>query len=191
MAVAAGSDQRGFHPVYCSRAGARVELAGAQWSEFRDLEKPDSAVWNVPAERMKQRQAHDVPLPRQAVAILLEQRAYVAKHYPAGSDYVFPSRDSGRKHIDGDNQRRTLTFLGYGPDSSTPQSVHGMRHSFLTMAAEAGQSLEIADRCLAHSDGNKVRARYNMSVQLGQRRAVMQWWSDEIERMKAGYQVAA
>jgi len=173
---------------FIARAPVRAsELAGAKWAEFHDLTDPDKALWIIPAERMKQRQRHDVPLSPQVVAILTAQRAYVDSHYPGGSEYVFPNRDSGRRHIDGDNQRRTLAFLGYGPRDANPQSVHGLRHTFLTMAAEAGQSVEIADRCLAHSDANKVRARYNMSVQLAQRRALLLWWSDEIERLKAGY----
>jgi hypothetical protein len=166
------------------------ELAGARWSEFSNLDDPDKALWVIPSERMKQRQAHEVPLSKQAVKILLKQRAYVKEHYPAGSEYVFPHRDTGRKHIQGDNQKRTLDGLGWGGKLGK-HSVHGFRHSFLTMAAEAGQSLEIADRCLAHSDGNKVRARYNMSVQLTQRRAMLQWWSDEIERMEREYKVPA
>lgn len=177
------------------------ELAGAKWSEFRDLDDPAKALWIVPAERMKQRKEHHMPLSRQAVAVLMAQRAEIAERYPAGSDYVFPHRDTGKRHVDGDNQRRTLVGLGYGPTVKRPDgqvvtnsyahSVHGFRHSFMTFAAEAGQSIEIADRVLAHEDRNRVRARYNLSAQLDQRRAMLQWWADQIEQMKNGYKVPA
>lgn len=161
------------------------ELAGATWAEFRDLDDPTKALWVVPGARMKQREEHVVPLPRQAVAILIEQRAEVAARYPTGSDYVFPSRDTGRQHIDGDNQKRTLNALGYGDR----HSVHGFRHSFTTMAAEAGQDVRIAHRCTGHQERDPVLRRYDMSKQIEQRRAMLVWWADQIESMKNGYKV--
>lgn len=163
------------------------ELAGARWVEFQHLEDDwldAKALWTIPAERMKQREAHEMPLPKQAVAILLAQRAYVNKHYPAGSEYVFPHRDTGRKHVEGDNQKRTLNVLGY----DGVHSVHGFRHSAMTIAVEAGRSEALWDRILAHTRKG-VAARYNMAVQLQQRRVEIQWWADEIEVMKNGYTV--
>jgi integrase len=160
------------------------ELAGARWDEFKHLEDPARAIWHIPAERMKQRQAQDIPLPRQAVALLIEQRQYVKDHYPRGSAYVFPARDTGAEHVDGDNQRRTLVSLGYGPDAGRlAHSVHGFRHSAMTMATEAGRDDRLWDLILAHARKG-TSARYNLAVQLDQRRVELQWWSDEIERMK-------
>src|SRR5207253_6344511 len=129
-------------------------------------------------------------LSRQAVAILLAQREYVRETYPTGSDYVFPNRDTPRRHIKGDNQRRTLTALGYGPGDATSQSIHGFRHSFLTLTGKAGQDVFLADRCLAHMVKG-VMGRYLTTDLPEQRRALLQWWADEIERLKDSYKVAA
>jgi integrase len=164
-----------------------AELAGARWDEFEHLEDDTRAVWHIPAERMKQRQAHDVPLSTQAVAILTEQLEYVKAHYPRGSDYVFPARDTGSRHVDGINMRRVLTSLGHGPDAGKlSQSVHGFRHSAMTLAVEAGRDDRLWDLILAHARKGTA-ARYNMAEQMRQRRVELQWWSDEIERMKDSY----
>lgn len=164
------------------------EITGARWAEFEHLEDPARAVWHVPGERMKQREPHDVPLSRQAVAILLEQRGYVAGHYPGGSEYVFPGRDSGRTHIDGDNQQRSLNALGFGH----VHSVHGMRHAFETLAGKlrGPEAAFLAHLCTAHALTG-VMARYVNTDMPEHRRELLQWWADEIERMKRDYTVAA
>lgn len=162
------------------------ELAGARWAEFRDLDDPAKALWIIPGPRMKQREEFAVPLPPQALAILLEQRAYVVERYPRGSEYVFPNRDTGSRHIKGDNQKRSLNALGWGK----VQSIHGMRHSFATLAAKAGKDVFLADRCLAHSVKG-VMGLYLSTDLPEQRRAMLQWWADEIERLKNGYKVPA
>jgi integrase len=165
------------------------ELAGARWDEFEHLDDDSRAVWHIPAERMKQRQAHDVPLSTQAVAILAEQLEYVKSHYPRGSAFVFPARDTGAKHVDGVNMRRVLTALGHGPDKGKyAQSVHGFRHSAFTLAVEAGRDDRLWDLILAHARKGTA-ARYNMAEQMKQRRVELQWWADEVERLREGYKV--
>lgn len=164
------------------------ELADAQWSEMKDLDKPESARWEIPAERMKAKRPHIVPLSRQALAILLEQRAARPQ-----SPYCFPHRDRDRSPMHEQNLTRVFQFLGYAPrpgkEGKTLQTAHGLRTCFSTLAREAGQDDGVIELCLAHADRNKVRAAYNRANRLTERRALMQWWADEIERLKNGYKV--
>jgi integrase len=157
----------------------RSELAEAQWSEFRDLDKPELARWEIPAERMKAKRPHIVPLAPQAVAILEAQRAARPQ-----SPYCFPHRDRDRSPMEGDNLLRVFDFLGY----KGRQTAHGLRTCFSTIAREAGQDDGVIELCLAHADRNKVRAAYNRAERLEERRALMCWWAGEIERLKVSYQ---
>lgn len=170
------------------RAGT---LAKARWADFKDLDDPSRALWVVPAGDMKQRNAHEYPLSRQVCALLIEQREYVASHYPAGSPYVFPHRDTGRAHVTGANQLRALKAILklYKLPEST-QSVHGMRHTAMTMAMEAGRPRDVWNMgVLGHVHGDAVEARYDLSKQLEARRAELAWWSDRVEAMRDGYTV--
>lgn len=164
------------------------ELAGAQWSEMRDLDKPELARWEIPAARMKAKRPHIVPLAPAAVAILEAQRRARPE-----STYCFPHRDRDRSPMDPQNLTRVFQFLGYAPRPGEPgkvqQTAHGLRTCFSTIARERGQDDSVIELCLAHADRNKVRAAYNRAERLDERRAVLQWWADEIERLKVSYKV--
>jgi integrase len=78
--------------------------------------------------------------------------------------------------------QKYLTACGYDEHQHKP---HGFRSSFTTLATEAGQEGAIIELCLAHADSNKVRAAYNRAARMDARRALMQWYSDYIEELKA------
>jgi integrase len=163
------------------------EMAGARWSEFRHLDDPANALWVIPAERMKQRKEHEVPLSRQACAILLAQREYVRQNYPRGSAYVFPQREDSTRHIQSDNQARLLTTLGI-----KGQSIHGFRHSFETMTAKARgpEAAFLAHLCTAHEiDG--VMGRYVVTDMPEHRRELFQWWADRIDALVKAHETGA
>lgn len=139
------------------------EATGALWTEF-DL---DAAIWTIPAERMKARRVHTVPLPRQAESLLRELRE------TAISEAVFPSRSKPGATM----AERTLNALlernGYAG-----VSVHGFRSLFSTWANERGENPDVVERCLAHVHGNAVRAAYNHAQYLTERRDLLQRWAD-------------
>ncbi|OEJ71773.1 integrase [Klebsiella pneumoniae] len=141
----------------------KQEATGARWAEF-DLE---AALWTIPAERMKARREHSIPLPRQAVKLLQELRD------TATSDAVFPSRSKAG----GTMSERTLNALlertGYAG-----VSVHGFRSLFSTYWNEQGANPDIIERCLAHVHQNAVRRAYNHAQHIAERRDLLQRWAD-------------
>jgi integrase len=154
------------------------ELIGAVWGEFKDLDKPELARWEIPASRMKMKRVHVVPLSRQALELVLARRA-VLGGAPAAHTFVFPSMGNtieGR-HMAPSTLTDALNALGY-KDRHTP---HGFRASFSTLAHEAGKEHRLIELCLAHQDGDKVSASYNSATQLVARRELMQWYSDMID----------
>ena len=154
------------------------ELRAAQWSEFHDLDNPALARWEIPAERMKMKRAHVVPLSRQAVDVLKAQQANAA---PRAGGFVFPNARVPGECISQGAIQKYLTACGY---DETQHKPHGFRSSFTTLATEAGQEGAIIELCLAHADSNKVRAAYNRAARMDARRALMQWYSDYIETLK-------
>ena len=76
-----------------------------------------------------------------------------------------------------------------GESGKVQQTAHGLRTCFSTIAREAGQDDGVIELCMAHADRNKVRAAYNRALRLEERRALMIWWADEIERLKVSYKV--
>ncbi|MEM9222194.1 MAG: integrase arm-type DNA-binding domain-containing protein [Pseudomonadota bacterium] len=147
------------------------ELRKAEWSEF-DLA---SAVWVVPAERMKMRRPHRVPLPSQAIGVLHELRRVTGDGL-----LVFPSVRSPRRPMSENTVTAALRSLGYLGDEMT---AHGFRATFSTLANEAGLwSADAIERALAHVDANKVRRVYARGEHWEERVKLMQWWADEIYR---------
>lgn len=153
------------------------ELAGAEWSHF-DLE---AAEWRIPAEIMKMRQMHIVPLSRQAVAILRELHALTGH-----GRYLFPSgrhRSKANPHA----PMKSITFvaalrrLGYSKDEMT---FHGFRSMASTILHERGYNRDWIERQLAHAERNGVRASYNHAEYLPERRKMMQDWADYLTGLK-------
>ena len=151
------------------------ELAAAEWAHF-DL---DAAEWRIPAEVMKMRQPHIVPLSRQALEILREL------HQWSGQDrFLFPGRPKkGEKNAP--IRSMSLVFalrrLGYSKDEMT---FHGFRSMASTVLNEKGYNRDWIERQLAHSERNGVRASYNHAQYLPERRKMMQDWADYLSEVK-------
>lgn len=162
------------------------ELRGARWEEFSfDLEDPPEGEkpqhpdpqWRIPAERMKMREQHLVPLSRQAVAILRELHAITG---PDG--YLFPSVRSKRQSISENTINAALRSAGYTKDQMTG---HGFRHMASTLLHEKGYKSELVERQLSHGDRNVMRATYNFAEYLPERRRMMQEWADYLDGLAA------
>jgi integrase len=151
------------------------ELIGATWDEI-DLE---GAAWIVPAERMKMKTEHVVPLSRQAVEILRELQAI-----GGGSRYVFPGRNAD-KPISNNTMLFALYRLGY----KGKMTGHGFRAVASTILNESGFRADVIERQLAHCERNDVRGAYNRAEYLPERRTMMQQWADMLGAMVEGAQV--
>ncbi|WP_127562454.1 tyrosine-type recombinase/integrase [Nioella ostreopsis] len=150
------------------------ELRQALWSEF-DL---DEAVWRVPAERMKMRRPHRVPLPRQAVSLLSSLRDLTGT-----SEYLLPSSRSWHKPISENTFNAALRRLGY---TSGELSAHGFRATFSTFANESGLwNSDAVERALAHVEGNDVRRAYLRGEHWDERVRMAAWWADQLDGMKS------
>jgi integrase len=137
-------------------------VLGAQWDEF-DLEEK---VWTVPAERMKAKRLHRVPLSGRCLEILDR-----AKLLAGGSPYLFPGRSPAKP-------MSNMVFLMLLRRLELPITAHGFRSSFRDWAAEATSlPREVAEMALAHSIESKVEAAYRRGDLLEKRRELMQLWS--------------
>jgi integrase len=148
------------------------ELREARWDEF-DL---DGAEWRIPAERMKMRAPHIVPLSKQAVAILREIEAHSGRY-----DLVFPGKNDREKPM----SENTLLYAMYRMGYHGRGTVHGFRATASTILNENGFQPDAIERQLAHVERNKVRAAYHRSEYLDERKRMMQWWADYIDRTHA------
>ena len=170
--------------VYCLRILPLVftrpgELRNATWAEF-DLDSPEP-LWRIPAERMKMRREHLVPLSIQAAGMLRELRTITGTN-PHG--LLFPGLVAG-KPISDATLGQALRRLGYGPDRIVP---HGFRAMASTALNEQGHAPDIIELQLAHRDSS-VRAVYNRSTRLPERRSMMQSWSDYLDALRTGANV--
>jgi len=152
-----------------------TELRAASWDEIN----LDVALWTIPAERMKMRRVHLVPLSEQVVAILRELEPLTC-HSPAG--LLFPGRDR-RKPISEATFNAALRRLGYDKSQQTP---HGFRHIASTRLHELGWDSRIVEMQLAHADRNSIRAVYNKAEYLPERTKMMQAWADHLDMLKEG-----
>ena len=153
------------------------ELRQAEWAEC-DL---DSAEWRIPAERMKMRTPHIVPLSTQAVAILREIHAVTGR-----GRYVFPGARSNARPMSENTVNAALRRLNYGSEQMTG---HGFRSMASTLLNEAGWHRDAIERQLAHAERDEVRAAYNYAEHLPERRRMMQAWSDYLSSLEAGAEV--
>ena len=146
-----------------------TELIEAKWSEI-DLDK---AEWNIPAERMKMRSPHFVPLSHQAVEILKELQEMNGKR-----DFVFPSVFRPQKPTSNGAILSALKRLGYG----RRMTGHGFRAlAMSTIKEKLGYQHEVVDRQLAHLPRSKVDQAYDRAKFLSQRIKMMQDWADHID----------
>jgi integrase len=147
------------------------ELREAKWTEF-NFEKEE---WRIPAERMKMRLDHIVPLSRQSMKILQE-----LEEYTGGERYPFTVRQG--RPFSADMLQNALSALDYPSDVMT---IHGFRSMASTLLNERGYNWDWIERQLAHSPGG-VRAIYNYADYLPERRKMMQEWSDYLDRLRDG-----
>lgn len=151
------------------------ELRLAKWSEF-DLE---AAIWSIPAERMKMRRPHRVPLPAQAIALLKEL------HPLTGSrDFLLPSLVSPSRPMSENTLNTALRRMGFSADEMTS---HGFRASFSTLANESGLwNPDAIERALAHVEGNQVRRAYARGEHWEERIRMADWWAGFLAEVSAG-----
>lgn len=155
-------------PLLFARPG---NLRAMEWSEL-DLE---GALWRIPANKMKMREAHVVPLAKQAVAILKELQAFTGN-----GKFCFPSVRSDDKPISENTINAALRRLGYEQDK---MCGHGFRAMASTRLNEMGWPPDVIERQLAHAERNKVRAAYNRAQYLTERKKMMQAWADYLDSL--------
>jgi integrase len=155
------------------------EVIGAQWSEV-DL---NSAIWTVPASRMKARREHRVPLSARCMEIVTELQKM------RGSEYLFPG---GRKGKPLSNMALLAVLRRMKRSDLT---AHGFRSTFRDWAAEqTNYPREVAEMALAHTVGDKVEAAYRRGDMFEKRRHMMEAWRrfcDKPETAKTGDNVVA
>ena len=139
------------------------EASGARWAEI-DL---DAKLWTIPAERMKAKREHIVPLSPQALDLL-----EVMKPISAHREYIFPSRNNPKLPMNSQTANAALKRIGYGGKLV----AHGLRSIASTAMNEQGFNSDIIESALAHVDKNEVSRAYNRSIYLTQRVELMQWW---------------
>ena len=155
-----------FLMLTCVRPG---EVRGALKVEF-DL---TNAKWEIPAERMKMRQAHSVPLSKQAIEIL-----HQAFELPENSRYVFPSLRSSDRPLSDNSFNAALRRMGYTKEEVT---AHGFRVSASSILNNRGVDGDVVEAILAHQDKNTIRRTYNRATYWEQRQEVMQSWADMLD----------
>jgi integrase len=149
------------------------EVRGARWEEF-DIE---TALWIIPADRMKMGDEHRVPLSRQALDVL---KAMVP--LSGGHSLVFPSPFYPSKPLSENTFNSALARMGF----KNIATAHGFRALFSTVANEEGWNSDVIERQLAHKERNSVRAAYHRSTYLQERQRLMQWWADYLDTKKVG-----
>ncbi|WP_460824375.1 tyrosine-type recombinase/integrase [Lysobacter olei] len=152
------------------------ELRSARWSEF-DL---DSAEWRIPAERMKMREAHTVPLSWQSVKLLQDLRPFSGCRAQ-----LFPNLRDPQRDMSPTTLNRALERMGYKGDFS----AHGFRATASTILNELGYRPDVIERQLAHRERNRVRASYNQASYMPERKKMMQDWADYLDAAIGGYRV--
>jgi integrase len=152
------------------------ELLAARWEEF-DL---DRARWEIPAERMKKRQMHAVPLSRQVVGQLRELKLH------SHGEFLFPRR-VGSKHATLPKETIRTLICRVTKVSAT---AHGFRSTFSTHVSESLKwDDKVKEACLAHARGGKIEGTYDRATFYAERTKLMQWYADEIDVAVKGAEV--
>ncbi|MCR5258906.1 MAG: tyrosine-type recombinase/integrase [Desulfovibrio sp.] len=160
-----------FHAWTAARSS---EVRFASWDEI-DL---DTALWTIPAEKMKARREHRCPLSRQAVEMLRRRCELTG---PTG--LVFPSVRSTARSISEATVLMALRSMGYEKQVMT---THGFRGMFSTLVNASGKwPSDVIEAQLAHASGDAVRDAYNRTDYLDRRREMMQWWADWLDELRA------
>lgn len=150
-----------------------AEAATTRWADI-DFEK---RIWTIPAERMKKRRIHIVPLTDQALALL-----EAIKPYSGHREYVFPADRNPRTHCNSQTANMALKRMGFEGRLVS----HGMRSMASTILNERGWDPELIEVALAHVDKDEVRRAYNRADYIERRRPMMAWWSEHIQEAATG-----
>ena len=142
-----------------------IELRGAKWREFNF----DKNEWRIPAERMKMKVEHIVPLSTQALEVIGK-----LKVINGNREYLFPNVKSPRRMMSENTILYALYRMGYHGRATG----HGFRATASTILNEQGYNRDHIERQLAHGEGDAVRAAYNHAQYLPERRKMMQDWAD-------------
>lgn len=152
------------------------ELRGARWAEINT----ERALWRIPAERMKMKTEHTVPLSTQALALLAQLHPLTGR-----GPLVFPSPFYPGKPLSDGTLNSALARMGY----KGLATAHGFRTLFSTCANEAGWNSDHIEKQLAHEERDEVRGAYNRAQWLAERAKLMQWWADRIDTLRQGAEV--
>jgi integrase len=159
------------------------EMAAAKWSEVDFV----GALWTIPPEHRKLPEKskktappHLVPLSDKALEILRELQTI-----SGGREHVFPNRNDPKRPMSPETLRRALHRMGFKGKAD----VHGFRSTASTILNESGFNPDAIERQLSHAESNKVRAAYNRAEYMEERRAMLKWWTDYIENIKAAGKV--
>lgn len=150
-----------------------AEAATTRWEDI-DFERK---IWTIPAERMKKRRVHIVPLTDQALALL-----EAIKPYSGHREYVFPADRDPRTHCNSQTANMALKRMGFEGRLVS----HGMRSMASTTLNEHGWDPELIEVALAHVDKDEVRSAYNRADYIERRRPMMKWWSEHIQEAATG-----
>ena len=152
-----------------------TELRAARWEEFEHLDG-DDPLWRIPAERMKARFEHLVPLSKQAVLALEELRALPGA---MTTGFLFPSPSR-----EGCMSNNTMLFALYRLGFHGRATVHGFRGVASTLLNEMGYPPDWIERQLAHDERDEVRGAYNSAQYLSGRRSMLQRWAEWLDEIK-------
>ncbi|MEL7206115.1 MAG: site-specific integrase, partial [Pseudomonadota bacterium] len=151
------------------------ELRHAEWIEIDFA----NAIWTIPADRMKMRRPHSVPLPKQALTLVDDLH-----RINGNSRYLFPSLRSFHRPMSENTLNAALRRLGYSGDEMT---AHGFRATFSTLANESSLwHPDAIERALAHVESNKVRRAYDRGEHWQERVRLADWWAGFLDEVKSG-----
>jgi integrase len=150
-----------------------TELRAAKWQEI----DWDKAEWRISADRMKMKETHLVPLSKQTLAVLRQ-----LQKLSGNRDYVFPNQHNPATFMSENTMLYALYRMGY----HSRTTGHGFRSTASTILNEHGYRPDVIERQLAHAERNTVRAAYNHAQYLPERRKMMQWWADYLDKAASG-----
>jgi integrase len=175
-------DYHGEFTVKCAlklaiyTASRPYNIRFAEWDEF-DLVKNE---WNIPGEKMKMNRPHIVPITTQIKSVLDD----IAPHTKHKSRYLFPSLHTNVKPISENTLNQALRRIGYSKEEIVS---HGLRAMFSTIAHENisihGYHSDVIERCLAHTEKNKVKNAYNHAEYKEERIGLMTWYNDYLTNL--------
>ncbi|HBU6510403.1 TPA: tyrosine-type recombinase/integrase [Klebsiella pneumoniae] len=136
----------------------------------------DNSMWNIPAEFMKMKKPHKVPLSKEALRVL-ESMKGISGH----RGWVFPSIKAPLNHMHEQTANAAIIRMGFGGELV----AHGMRSIARTAAEESGKfRTDVLEAALAHSKTDEIIAAYNRAEYIVERVALMQWWGDYVQAQR-------